>query len=107
MVEAHLTTLTKWGGSVVLVIALGLPVFAAQAGEVTQKGRAVYVCTDEKFVEIGDVPDHYVGVFYCEGIDSIEGVEDSIIEFWGTGDYTAGMGPEQGYYTATYDDGAM
>jgi len=107
MVEAHLTTLTKWGGTVVLVIALGLPVFATQAGEITQKGRAVYVCTDEKYIEIGDVPDHWVGVYYCEGIDSIEGVEDSIIEFWGTGDYIAGMGPEQGYYTATYDDGSI
>ena len=107
MVEAHLTTLTKWGGTVVLVIALVLPVVATQAGEITQKGRAVYVCTDEKYIEIGDVPDHWVGVYYCEGIDSIEGVEASTIEFWGTGDYIAGMGPEQGYYTATYDDGSI
>ncbi len=107
MVEAHLTTLTKWGGTVVLVIALVLPVVATQAGEITQKGRAVYVCTDEKYIEIGDVPDHWVGVYHCEGIDSIEGAEDSTIEFWGTGDYIAGMGPEQGYYTATYDDGSI
>ena len=107
MVEAHLTTLTKWSGAVVLVTALGLPAFTAQAGEVTHKGRDVYVCTDEKFVEIGDVPDHWVGVFACEGISSPEDAEAGTIEFWGTGDYIAGMGPEQGYYTVTYDDGSI
>jgi hypothetical protein len=107
MVETHLTTLTKWGSAVVLVIALGLPAFAAQAGEVTATGRDTYVCTDEKFVEIGDVPDHWVGVFECEGISSTEGGEAASFEFWGTGDYTAGMGPEQGYYTITYDDGSI
>ena len=106
MVEAHLTTLTKWGSAVVLVIALGLPAFAAQAGEVTEKGRDTFACTDEKYVEIGDVPDHWVGVFACEGISSTEGGETGILETWGTGDYIAGMGPEQGYYTTTYDDGS-
>ncbi len=107
MVEAHLTTLTKWGSAVVLVIALGLPAFAAQAGEVARKGRATFACADEKFVEIGDVPDHWVGVFACEGISWAEGGEAGIFEFWGTGDYIAGMGPEQGYYTVTYDDGSI
>ena len=107
MGEAHLTTLNNWGGAVVLVIALGLPAFAAQAGEVTQKGRDTYVCTDEKFVEIGDVPDHWVGVFDCEGISSTEGGEAGILVNRGIGDYIAGKGPEQGYYEVTYDDGSI
>ena len=58
MGEAHVTTQTKWCSAVVLVIVLGLSSFAAQAGEVTQKGRDTHVCTDQKFIAIGDVPDH-------------------------------------------------
>ncbi len=106
MDKAYLAKLTRWGGHIVVVIALGLPMFAAQAGEITQKGRDVFVCTDEKYIEVGDVPDHYIGVFDCEGISSTEGVEAGIFEFRGIGDYIAGRGPEQGYYTVTYDDGS-
>ncbi len=106
MGKIHFAKLNRWVGPLALVIALGLPVFAAQAGEITQKGRDVYVCTDEKYIEVGDVADHWVGVYKCEGISSTEGVEAGIFEFWGTGDYIAGRGPEQGYYTVTYDDGS-
>ncbi len=37
---------------------------------------------------------------------STAGGETGIILFLGTGDYIAGRGPEQGYYTITYDDGS-
>ena len=106
MDKAYLAKLTRWGGHIVVVIALGLPMLAAQAGEITQKGRDVFVCTDEKYIEVGDVPDHWVGVYKCEGISSTEGGEAGVFEFQGTGDYIAGRGPEQGYYTVTYDDGS-
>ncbi len=106
MGKGQLAKLTTQAGPLVLVIALGLPVFAAQTGEITQKGRDTFACTDEKYVEVGDVPDHWVGVFFCEGISSPEGGDSGILEVWGTGDFIAGMGPEQGYYTTTYDDGS-
>ncbi len=107
MGKIHFAKLARWLGALALVIAVGLPVFAAQAGEITQKGRDTYHCADDKYVEIGDVPDHWVGVFDCEGISSTEGVEAGIFEFRGIGDYIAGMGPEQGYYAVTYDDGSI
>ena len=107
MQSRHIAKLIKWGGLVTVAIAVWLPATFSQAGEITQKGRDVYVCTDEKYVEIGDVPDHWVGVFDCEGISSTEGVEAGIFEFRGIDDYIAGMGPEQGYYAVTYDDGSF
>ncbi len=107
MGKGHFAKLITRAGPLVLVIALGLPTFAAQAGEITQKGRDTYVCTDEKYVEIGDVPDHWVGVFVCEGISTTEGGEAGIFMNRGIGDYIAGMGPEQGYYEVTYDDGSI
>ena len=103
----HIAKLIRWGGLVTVAIAVWLPATFSQAGEITQKGRDTFACTDEKYVEIGDVPDHWVGVFACEGISSTEGGETGILETWGTGDYIAGMGPEQGYYTVTYDDGSI
>ncbi len=36
----------------------------------------------------------YVGVYKCEGVSSTEGGEVGVLEFWGTGDYIAGSGPE-------------
>ena len=106
MQSRHIAKLIKWGGLVTLAIAVWLPATFSQAGEITQKGRDVFVCTDEKYIEVGDVPDHFVGVYKCEGISSTEGGEAGTFEFWGTGDYIAGLGPEQGYYTITYDDGS-
>ena len=106
MDKAYLAKLTRWGGHIVVVIALGLPMFAAQAGEITQKGRDTYHCADDKFVEVGDVSDHWIGVYKCEGISSTVGGETGIFMLLGTGDYIAGRGPEQGYYTITYDDGS-
>ncbi len=106
MGKAYLAKLTRWGGFIVVVVALGLPMFAAQAGEITQKGRDTYHCVDEKFVEVGDVSDHWVGVYKCEGISSTVDGETGIFLLLGTGDYIAGRGPEQGYYTVTYDDGS-
>jgi hypothetical protein len=106
MQSRYITKLIKWGGLGTLAIAVWLPATFSQAGEITQKGRDVFVCTDEKYIEVGDVPDHLVGVYKCEGISSTEGGEAGIIEFQGTGDYIAGKGPEQGYYTITYDDGS-
>ena len=62
MGKIHFAKLNRWVGPLALVIALGLPVFAAQAGETTQKGRDTFLCTDEKYIEVGDVADHWVGV---------------------------------------------
>ncbi len=106
MQSRHIAKLIKWGGLVTLAIAVWLPATFSQAGEITEKGRDVFVCTDEKYIEVGDVPDHWVGVYKCEGISSTEGGEAATFEFWGTGDYIAGLGPEQGYYTIIYDDGS-
>ena len=90
----HVTTQTKWGSAVVLVIVLGLSSFAAQAGEVTQKGRDTYRCTDRKFIGIGNVPKHLIGVFVCEGISATEGGEAGTVKTRGIGDFIAGKGWE-------------
>ena len=107
MGEAHVTTQTKWCSAVVLVIVLGLSSFAAQAGEVTQKGRDTHVCTDQKFIAIGDVPDHWIGVFVCEGISTTEGGEAGTLKERGIGDFIAGKGWAKGYAEVTYDDGSV
>ena len=96
MGEAHVTTQTKWGSAVVLVIVLGLSPCAAQAGEVTQTGRDTIVCTDRKFIPIGDVPDHWIGVFLCEGTFTTEGGEAGTLESRGIGDFIRGEGWEKG-----------
>ena len=92
MGEAHETTQPKWGSAVVLVIVLGLSSFAAQAGEVTEKGRDTYRCADQKMIAIGDVPDHWIGVFVCEGISTTEGGEAGTVKTRGIGDFIAGKG---------------
>ncbi len=107
MGEAHVTTQTKWGSAVAMVIVLGLSSFAAQAGEVTQKGRETNVCTDQKMIAIGDVPDHWIGVFVCEGTFTTEGGEAGTVESRGIGDFIRGEGWEKGYAKITYDDGSV
>ena len=107
MGEAHVTTQPKWGSAVVLVIVLGLSSFAAQAGEVTEKGRDTYRCTDLKFIAIGDVPKHLIGVFDCEGISTTEGGEVGTLKSRGIGDLVAGKGWVKGYFEVTYDDDSV
>lgn len=107
MGEAHVTTQPKWGSAVVLVIVLGLSSFAAQAGEVTQKGRDTYRCTDRKFIGISDVPGHQIGVFVCEGTFTTEGGEAGTLDIRGIGDLIRGEGWEKVYTKITYDDGSV
>jgi hypothetical protein len=104
--NAYYARLTGWVGLGMLAATLCLPAVTARAETVTQKGRDTVQCTDEKYIEIGDVPEHYVGVYKCEGVSSPEGGEVGVLELWGTGDFIAGSGPEQGYYTVTYVDGS-
>ncbi len=106
MGKAYLAKLSSWGGLVVFVIALGLPTFAVQAGETASKGRTTYHCTKQEFVEVSDVPDHWIGVIECEGIVFRESGEVGTYKFWGTGDYVKGTGPAEGYGIATYEDGS-
>lgn len=107
MGEAHVTTQTKWCSAVVLVIVVGLSSFAAQAGEVTQKGHDTWVCTVLKSIAIRDVYNHSMEMYVCEGTASIEGGETGTLKSQGVGDFIAGTGWEKGYFKITYDDGSV
>ena len=104
--SSYFARFARWGGLGMLAVTLCLPAVTVGAETVTQKGRDTFQCTDDKYIEIGDVPEHYVGVYKCEGVSSTEGGEVGVLEFWGAGDYIAGSGPEQGYYIVTYVDGS-
>ena len=104
--SSYFASLARWGGLGMLAVTLCLPAVTVGAETVTQKGRDTFQCTDDKYIEIGDVPEHYVGVFECEGVSAIEGGEVGVMVLWGAGDYIAGSGPEQGYYIVTYVDGS-
>lgn len=51
---AYLMNLLRWGGVVVLTIAVGLPAVAAQAGEITSKGRNLQYNVKSEWVAVSE-----------------------------------------------------
>ncbi len=105
MGKAYLAKLPRWGGLVVLVIALGLPALAARAGETKVEGRNVYHGVKSEWVEVGDVEGHVVGVWESKGLGFQEG-DVTTIKSRGTFDSIKGTGTHQGYLAKTWSDGA-
>ncbi len=58
---AYLTKLLRWGGVVVLTIALGLPAVAVQAGEITSQDRNLQYNVKSEWVEVSQ--GRVVGLF--------------------------------------------
>ncbi len=105
MGKAYLAKLTRWGGLVVLVIALGLPALAAQAGETEVEGRNVHHGVKSEWVEVGDVEGHVVGFWEINGLGFQED-DVTAIKGWGTFDSIKGTGTHQGYLIKTWSDGS-
>ena len=84
----------------------GLGPASVWAAEVPESGRDVFHCSEENSIEIGDVADHFITVFVCEGMRFVGDSYVASFEVKGRGDYVAGAGREIGYQMLTYSDGA-
>ena len=59
------TRLTKWGGFALLVLALGLPAFTSQAGEIIAKGRNITHTVKSEWTEVSE--GHVIGFLEADG----------------------------------------
>ena len=96
---------SRWALAFVALI-WGLGPASVWAAEVPESGRDVFHCSEENTIEIGDVADHFITVFVCEGMRFVGDSYVASFEFNGSGDYVAGAGREIGYQILTYSDGA-
>ncbi len=106
MDKAYLAKLTQWGGLVVLVIALGLPAFSAQAGELIFKGRNVQSKAESSWKQIGDDESRGVGAYESIGLTFHEDGEVSTYVNTGTYDFSQGSDTHRGYVVRTRSDGS-
>ena len=106
MGKAPLAKLTKWGGLVVLVIALGLPAFVAQAGELAVKGRNIASKSESSWIQIGEDKGHGIGTTESMGITHHGDGEVSTYVSKGTYDWNNTAGKSQGYLLTTFEDGS-
>ena len=96
---------SRWALAFVALI-WGLGHASVWAAEVPESGRDVFHCTEENTIEIGDVADHFITVFICEGMRLVDDNHVAKFEVKAGGDYVAGAGREIGYQILTYSDGA-
>ncbi len=106
MGKAYLAKLTRWGGLVVLVIALGIPAFAAQAGEMIFKFRNIQSKAESSWKQIGDDESRGVGAFESIGLTFHENGEVSTYVNTGTYDFNQGADTHRGYVVRTRSDGS-
>ena len=106
MDKEYLAKLTRWGGLVVLVIALGLPAFAAQAGELTVKGQNISSKSESTWIQIGEDKGHGIGTSETMGITVHGDGEVSTYVIKGTYDWNNTAGKSQGYVLRTFEDGS-
>ncbi len=104
MQETLCTRLTKWSGLTVLVIALGLPAFTSQAGEIITKGRNITHSVKSEWTEVSE--GHVMGFFESAGIALHEDGQITTIETKGTFDSIKGSATNKGYLTKTFTDGS-
>lgn len=98
------TRLTKWGGFAVLVLALGLPAFTSQAGEIIAKGQNITHTVKSEWTEVSE--GHLIGFFEAAGISLHEDGQISTIENKGSFDSIKGNSASKGYMTKTFTDGS-
>lgn len=104
MITAYLAKLPRWGGIVVLTIALGLPAIAAQAGETIEKGRNVQYNVKSEWIEVSE--GHVVGFYENTGLGFHEDGEMPVIVNKGTFDSIKGISTSRGYLTKTFANGS-
>lgn len=75
-----------------------------EAGAEALKWRQVQSITKVKVIEIGDVPDHIIGLYGVPGLAFLENGEVAALWLAGTLDYVEGAGTHRGYATLTFDD---
>jgi hypothetical protein len=90
-----------------LAVAI-LAVFASMslAGAETIKFRQVQFITKAEVIQVGDVPDHIIGIYDQTGLASFDTGEVASLKNPGTLDYIKGTGAIQGYTTYTFEDGS-
>ena len=106
MGKAYLAKLTRWGGLVVVVIALGLPAFAVQAGEMVIKARNIQSKSETSWKQIGDDENHGVGAYESIGLTLHENGDVSTYTNKGTYESKDGIGKFQGFVVRKYPDGS-
>jgi hypothetical protein len=91
-----------------MIAVAALAVFAAVslAGAETMKFRQVQFYTKGEVLQIGDVPDHIIGIYDQTGLASFETGEVASFALKGTLDYIKGSGTIQGYTVLTFEDGS-
>ena len=92
--------------AILAVSILAAFTIAVQAGAETMKWRAVQFYTKGEVLQVGDVPDHIIGIYDQTGLASFETGEVASLALKGTLDYTKGSGPIEGYAVYTFEDGS-
>ena len=106
MDRSYLTKLTKWGGLIILVVALGLPAISAQAGEMILKARNVQSKAESSWKQIGEDENIGVGAYESIGLTFHEDGEVSTYVNKGTYDFNHGSETHRGYVVRTFPDGS-
>jgi hypothetical protein len=93
---------------ILILSAAILAVFAimSQAWAETIKFRQVQFITKAEVIQVGDVPDHIIGIYDQTGLASSDTGEVASLKNPGTFDYIKGTGTIQGYTTYTFEDGS-
>ncbi len=107
MGKAYLAKLARWGGLVVLVIALGLPAFAVQAGELAVKGQNISSKSESTWIQIGEDKGHGIGTSESMGITYHGDGEVSTYVVKGTYDWNNTAGKHQGYLPYRKQEGHL
>jgi len=97
---------TKLCFTILAIAILGLFMGASVAGAETMKCRQVTFFTKLEVIQVGDVPDHIIGVYDQTGLASFDTGEVASLALKGTADYIKGSGPIQGYTIFTFEDGS-
>ena len=88
------------------VIILAAFTIAVQAGAETMKCRQIQFIAKAEVIQVGDVPDHNIGVYDQTGLASFDTGQVASLTLKGTFDYTKGSGTIQGYTVYTFEDGS-
>ena len=89
----------------ILVIMAWLLGSVTQTLAETKKYRLVAQFSKVEFMPVGDVEGHFLGVLEFRGLVFVDG-EVGVCVGWTQVDLIKGIGPAQGYYKVTYEDGS-
>jgi len=78
---------------------------ATQTMAETKKYRSVAQFSKAEYMPVGDVEGHILAIFEWRGLVFVDG-EVGVCVGWTQVDLIKGVGPAQGYYKVTYEDGS-